>query len=312
MNIILAIFASTFVYCMVQLIIGFRKNQEERVVKRRLNAIRKIRRYDVTDKNAVNKGWRLNLSWIKIPASVERDLKTSGIKVTPQELVAIWGMVVFFPPLLLLLSGANLLICIGAPLIGALVPPLFVKIARKRRVEKFQNQLGEALLIFGSTIRAGVTFERAMITVADGLPEPICEEFSQTGYEMRNGTPVETAMDALADRMQSEDLRLVTSAVLIQKRVGGNLADILDNISGTIKDRISIKRNVKTLTSQGRISAQVIGALPVALMFIISGLTPGYMDPLFDTFLGHVMLGFAIFLECIGFFIMLKMTDIKY
>lgn len=312
MNILLAASASAFVYSLMQLLIGYRKNKEERMIRRRLSAVKKLRRYDRIEKESDSRKWRLDLSWIKIPVSIERDLKTSGIKITPQELIAIWAMAVFFPALLLLMLGVNLIICIAAPLIGAILPPVVIKIARKKRVEKFQNQLGEALLIFGSTIRAGITFERAMITLADGLPEPIGEEFAQTGYEMRNGTSVETAMEALAERMQNKDLELVTSAVLIQKRVGGNLADILDNISLTIKDRITIQRNVKTLTSQGRISAQVVGVLPVVLMLVLSVISPGYMDPLFHSTFGHFMLGAAAVLEGIGFACMIKMTDIKY
>lgn len=312
MKYLLAVIAAIFANSLVQILTGYRKNEEERLLKKRFQEIKKIRRYEAREVEDINKGIKLNLNWIRVPPSLEKDLKTSGLKVTSQELIVVWGMSAFIPPVLLLLLKVQLVTCVGISLVGAALPLLIIRRAKKKRVEKFQNQLGEALLIFSSTIRAGLTFERAMITVADGLPSPICEELLQTGNELRNGSPVETALDALAERMQSEDLKLVTSAVLIQKRVGGNLADILDNISTTIKDRITIQRNIRTLTSQGRISAQIIGALPIFLALTLSVIRFNYMEPLFQTDMGRISLSISIILELSGFSIMMKMTDIKY
>jgi len=311
MDYMLAVLSAVFIYSLIQVLAGY-QNSEKYLMKKRITQVKKIRRYQKEGLEEEENSYRLNLSWIRIPKNMERDLKTSGIKITPQEFAALWMMAAIIPPVLLLMLGAKLIISCGAAAAGATLPPVLVSISTKKRLDNFQGQLGEALLIISNTVRAGFTFERAMSSVAELLPDPIREELLQTGGEIQIGTPVEEAMDALAERMQNDDLRLVTSAVLIQKRVGGNLADILDNISGTIKDRIRIKRSIKTMTAQGRISAQVIGALPFVLVLIISVMTPGYMDSLFSTYLGRLLLLCALVLEGLGFFIIQKMTDLKY
>ena len=312
MRYVLAIAAAVFIYCLLQIGLGA-KHSDKRQIRKRLNSIKKIRRSQADSEDENRNDGKLNLSWIRVPVKMEQDLTTSGIKISPQEFAALWGMVAFaVPVLLLLIMRMNLLICLGAAVVGAMLPPIIVKSVRKKRVVKFQNQLGETLLILSNTIRAGLTFERALLTIAEGLPVPISEELLRTGGEIQVGTPVETAMDDLAERMQNEDLKLVTSAVLIQKRVGGNLADILEIISGTVKDRIEIKRNVKTLTAQGRISAQIVGVLPLALIGLVSLVSPTYMVPLFTTSLGTMLLVISVVLEGIGFAIMLKLTDINY
>lgn len=311
MKYLLAIAAAVFVYCLLRIGLGA-KDDEKRLIRKRLNSIKKVRKYQIDSEDENKSSWKVDLSWIRIPVKVEQDLTTSGIKISPQEFAALWGMAVFVLPLLLLMMRMGILICFGAAMAGALLPPVLVKGARKKRVEKFQNQLGETLLILSNTIRAGLTFERALLTIAEGLPVPISEELMRTGGEIQVGTPIETAMDDLAERMQNADLKLVTSAVLIQKRVGGNLADILEIISGTVKDRIEIKRKIKTLTAQGRVSAQIVGMLPFGLIGVISMTTPFYMVPLFTTSVGMMLLVLAVALEAIGFFIMMKMTDIKY
>lgn len=311
MKYLLAIAAAVFAYCLLQTGLG-RKDDEKRLIQKRLNSIKKMRSYQTNSEDKKKSGWRVNLSWIRIPVKIERDLTTSGIKISPQEFTALWGMAVFVLPILLLMMRMGFLVCVGAALAGALLPPVLIKGVRRKRVEKFQKQLGETLLILSNTIRAGLTFERALLTIAEGLPVPISEELLRTGGEIQVGTPIEIAMDDLAERMQNADLKLVTSAVLIQKRVGGNLADILEIISGTVKDRIEIKRKIKTLTAQGRVSAQIVGFIPFALIGIISMTSPSYMVPLFTTSLGRLLLFIAVILEAIGFFIMMKMTDIKY
>lgn len=311
-RIMYSVSAAVFVYFLMILIIGKVGTKEERLIRKRISNIQRLRQYHKIEAGEEKEKNRLDLSWVKLPAGIEKDLKTSGIKADPKEFAVIWLMVTIFPPILLLMAGGSILVAVGVTVAGAVFPPLFVKQSKKSRMEKFQNQLAEALLIFGNTIRAGLTFERALAKVAEGLPSPISEELKQTSHEMEVGSSIEAAMEALADRMQNEDLRLVTSAVVIQIRVGGNLADILDNISGTIKDRITIKRNIKTLTAQGRMSALVIGGLPFVLFGVVSMITPGYMDPMFETSVGHTLLIVAGVMEIIGFMIMAKMTDIKY
>lgn len=311
MKYLLAIAAAVLVYCLLRIGLGA-KDSDKHQLQRRLNSIKRIRRSQADGEDEKKDGWKVNLSWIRIPVKIERDLVTSGIKISPQEFTALWGMAVIILPILMLMMKMGFLICIGAAVAGAILPPVIVKSVRKQRLEKFQNQLGETLLILSNTIRAGLTFERALLTIAEGLPAPISEELQRTGGEIQIGTAIETAMDDLAERMQNDDLKLVTSAVLIQKRVGGNLADILEIISDTVKDRIEIKRKVKTLTAQGKMSGQLVGVLPLALIGVITVISPDYIMPLFNTSLGIMLLVIAVVLELAGFIVMAKMTDIKF
>lgn len=308
---LLAILAAVFVYYLLQSVLKA-KDEGKYLIRKRLSSIKKIRKYQIDSKDEKKSDWKENLRWIRVPVKTQQDLVTAGIKVSPQEFAILWIVVAFILPLLLLMMGISLLICLAVALAGSLLPPVWVKWARKKRLEKFQNQLGETLLILSNTIRAGLTFERALLMTAESLPLPISEELLQTGGEIRVGTPIETAMDDLAERMQNEDLRLVTSAVLIQKRVGGNLADIIEIIAGTVKDRVEIKRKIKTLTAQGRFSGQVVGLLPFGLIGILYLTSPDYILPLFYDSLGRMLLVIAVVLEAIGFFIMVKMMNIEY
>lgn len=307
----LSVSTGLFVFCLMQVFLELRGNKEQRMIRKRLSVIKRIRLHK-TEKEEEKAEYRLNLDWMKLPGWLERDLKTAGISVESKEFAATWLLTTFFFPLLAVMLGQDSLVCISAAVFGAMAPPVMVIISKKKRLEKFQNQLGESLLILSNTIRAGLTFERALQKTAEGLPSPIHEELMQTGREIEVGASIETALSSLAERMQNDDLKLVSSAVIIQKRVGGNLADILDNISFTVKDRITIKRNVKTMTAQGKASAMVLGMLPIGLMLILSFISPGYMNPMFQTSIGKTMLMVAAVMEITGFFIMMKMTDIKY
>lgn len=311
MSHLLSISAAVFMYSLVWLLLGV-KDDHSRNIYRRLHEIKRLRRYGSKIDSDKRGNRKINLSWLRVPKGLERDLKTSGIKMTTQEFAAMWIIAAVFPPLILLLSKKAMSVCCVTAVLGAFIPPVIVSRIRKKRVDRFQNQLGETLLILSNTLRAGFTFERALLSVADGLPSPIREELLQTGNEIQVGTSIEEAMDAMAVRMQNGDLQLVTSAVLIQKRVGGNLADVLERISETVKERIRIQRNIKTLTSQGRTSAQVVGVLPFALIGVVSVTMPGYMSPLFEFGLGRILLILAVVMESIGFFIMMRMTNIKY
>ena len=160
-------------------------------------------------------------------------------------------------------------------------------------------------------MRAGFSFLQAMELVSKEMEPPISEEFARTIRDMKLGTRLEKALEDMDVRVGCSEFSLVVTAVLIQHQVGGNLAQILDNISGTINERIRMRREVLALTAQGRASGWVLALLPVALALILSILNPSYLAPLWEDQIGRVAIGVAIVLEIIGFFVIHRIVDIE-
>jgi len=149
-----------------------------------------------------------------------------------------------------------------------------------------------------------------MDLIAKEMKPPVSIEFFKTIAEIRLGSSTETALLNMGKRSQSSDLDLVITAVLIQRQVGGNLAQILDTIGNTINDRIKMKREIKTLTAQGRLSSYILGALPFLLAALVLVLNPNYMDPVFDEPMGYMILGGGIVWQFIGFLLIQKIVNI--
>lgn len=199
-----------------------------------------------------------------------------------------------------------------AALIAAMMPFSLLDMARAKRITSINSQLGDALTILANSMRSGYSFVQSMDLVRKELPDPISKEFSRTIREINLGTATEDALLNMARRINSEDFDLIVTAVLIQRQVGGNLAEVLDNIAGAIRDRIRIKREVKTLTAQGRISGFIIGLLPVLLGIFMFCTNTSYIMELFTTKIGLMMLSGAIVGEIAGIFIIKKIVDIKF
>jgi tight adherence protein B len=229
-----------------------------------------------------------------------------------EEFILLWVAVTLIPAGLILFFGVSPVTAVGFAAAGAVIPPLVVSMARKKRLALFEKQLGDALGIISNCLRSGFSFQQAMESISGEMAEPISKEFAKTLREMRLGVPIEQAMENIVRRMQNQDLDMLVSAVLIQRQVGGNLADIIDNISVTIRDRLKIKGDVKVLAASGRISGMVIGLLPVFLMGILMFLNPTYVLTFFQTKVGIIMLCVAGVMEFTGFFMVTKIVDIKF
>ena len=187
---------------------------------------------------------------------------------------------------------------------------VYVLLKVSRREAAFTNQLGDCLMMVANAMRAGFSFLQAMDLVAKEMEPPISEEFKHVMRDIGLGASVERALDDMDKRVGSPDFSLVVTAVLIQQQVGGDLAHILDTISDTIQDRIRMRREIRTLTSQGRISGYVLGVLPFALAAFISVTNPGYLEPLFTERLGQIAIGIAVVMVLIGFIIIQRIVDI--
>ncbi|PWM45995.1 MAG: secretion system protein [Clostridiales bacterium] len=239
------------------------------------------------------------------------ELYVANIFLRPEEFIIIWLVSSIVIPVVLLFLGANAIMCLGVAIIGAVLPITYVKLKRRKRLAQFDKQLLDSLSIICNSLRAGLSFQTAMHCISQEMEEPISKEFGRVYRECQMGMSLELSFQRLVERTENKDLELMCSAVLIQKQIGGNLATVLDNIVGTIEERVKMKREIKTLTSAGMMSGYIIGALPLFMLVIMMVLNPTYVEVLFTTQMGNIMLIAAVVLEAIGFSIVKKIVSIK-
>lgn len=170
---------------------------------------------------------------------------------------------------------------IGA-IAGGFIPGIYVKQKQKQRLQKFQDQLADMLNLMVNGIRAGYSTMQAMESISKELPPPVCDEFRRVVQEMQIGIPMETALENLLRRIPSPDLDFVITAINVQREVGGNLSEILDSISFTIRERVRIKGEVRVMTSQVRASGAVLSLIPIGLACILWFLSPDYIIHMTD------------------------------
>ena len=209
----------------------------------------------------------------------------------------------------------------GGFLVGSRVPRIMINRAAKKRVLTFSEQLGDMLNLWVNALRSGYSVLQGMETIATEMPNPIAKEFERVVQEVRLGLSVEQALDNMYQRVPSEDLDLVITAVNIQREVGGNLAEVLDSISFTIRERVRIKGEVRVLTSQGRASGWIITLLPAAMALILYGINPTYIGQLFfkqppwiipNIFpCGWALTGVTLIMVAAGGFAIQKIVDIE-
>ena len=224
----------------------------------------------------------------------------------------IWGISALVPAGLVALFNFNIFVCTALVAAGTTLPPFLLRSAWKKRMALFDKQLSDALAIIGNCLRAGFSFNQAIESIAAEMPDPIAKEFAKTIREIRLGFAMEKALNNMVERLKNTDLELIVSAVLIQRLVGGNLSEILDNIADTIKQRLKLKGEIKVLTATGRTSGMVVGMLPVFLMGVLMLINPGYVGMFFNSAIGIAMLAAGGVLEFIGFMVVKKIVDIKF
>ncbi|HPV07746.1 MAG TPA: type II secretion system F family protein [Aggregatilineales bacterium] len=213
-------------------------------------------------------------------ASIRSQLRRADLKLTVVEYLAIHAVLaVVFGLVGLALRGV-----IGGGLgviAGFFAPRIYVTMRQRKRLKDFNDQLADILNLWVNALRAGYSVPQAMEAVANEAPAPASTEFRRVVAEISIGVPMETALNNMLSRINSEDLDLVFTAVNIQREVGGNLAEILDTISETIRERVRIKGEIRTLTAQGRITGMLIGFLPIGLAVLLLVINPSYMGQLF-------------------------------
>ncbi len=243
--------------------------------------------------------------------SIEIQLVRAGLPMRGAEFIVICLGVAFFMAVMAALLGGNIMLVVISSSLGLCLPLLILKIKIDQRKKAFNDQLGDTITLIANALRTGYSFMQAIEMVSREMPQPIGEEFARALREMNLGVTTEEALTNMTKRVTSEDLELVITAVLIQRQVGGNLAVILDSIANTIRARIKIKGQIKTLTAQGKISGLIIGVLP----FVIGGgiyiINPEYMKILFIDPLGRIMLAVGVVSQLIGILIIRKIINIE-
>ncbi len=198
-----------------------------------------------------------------------------------------------------------------AAVVGYNLPKLYMTRRRDKRVEKLNAQLPEALTIISNALKAGFGLLQALSSAADQLEHPIATELGRTIHEMNVGSSAEESLLALSERSGSYDLDIVVTAILVQRTVGGNLGEILDTVAETMRDRIRIRGEIRTLTSQQKLTGIVIGLLPIGIGVLFQILSPGYINPLFTTTMGKILIGLAVVLEVIGVLVIQRILKIE-
>jgi tight adherence protein B len=251
---------------------------------------------------------------------IARNLARADIKLTVTEFIGV--------KILAAIAGAGLGALAGraapeamllAALVGAVLisfaPDFYVNYAAGQRVKSFNNQLGDTITMMANALRSGSSFLQTLDLVSREAPNPTANEFRRVVQEVSLGLTTEGALQNLLKRVPSDDLDLLITAVTIQMESGGNLAQILDTIGHTIRERVRIKGEIQVLTAQGRISAYVISGLPIAIGLVISLINPTFMEPMFTFGLppqGWCCLPVtALVMIVIGFFVTMKVVDIE-
>jgi tight adherence protein B len=292
--------------------------------RRRRQVLRQLKTMGSLEETLSGTGGLLRRSIEQQPAWVQslsaytpriRDLgfliQQSGLTWTVDSLLLLclgWGF--GFGVAALILSRYMLVAGLAAAF-GSYLPIWYLKRKRKKRAEAFEAGLPEAIDLLGRAIRAGHPLSAGLKMVADETREPIAGEFERTFEEQRFGLPFDDAITAMADRVNLVDLRILVTAILIQREVGGNLAEVLDNLATVIRARFTIRRQLRVYTAQGRFTGYTLAVLPIIVGTCIYMLNPSYMKLLFTHPIGKLMVTVAAVMQVIGYLWIRKIVDIE-
>lgn len=258
-------------------------------------------------------------------ANLARELARADLVLKPSEFIAIRVGAILGAPAVAFLLGSSVLPALGNPIayllamvVGWWLPRFWVNRRKGKRLKAFNNRLADTITLIANALRSGSSFLQAIEMVVRETQPPISTEFGRVIREVNLGLPFEQALANLTRRVRSDDLELMGTAITIQHQVGGNLAEILDSIAFTIRERVRIKGEIKSLTAQVRMSGYVVGFLPVGLVGILMVIAPKFMDPMFQKPpeimglpMGVVILGAGAVMMIFGFLAIRKIVDIE-
>jgi len=255
----------------------------------------------------------LNRSLVRVQAALQlkRLLDQADLHITPSRLIMFSAMAGMLAALAASVTSISILLIFAAGIVAATLPFAHVWWKRKKRFDAFLENLPDALDLMSRALSAGHAFSEALHMVSAEMPEPIATEFRKTYEEQNLGLSLKLALENLTQRIPLLDLRMCVTAVLIQRETGGNLAEILEKVAYTIRERFRIMGDLKTLTTSSRMSAWLLCGLPIFVTIVITAMNPDYMTVLWKDQRGHYLIATALFLQVTGMLIVRKILRIK-
>lgn len=241
---------------------------------------------------------------------IQLELLRAGILLRPSELLAGMLMTAVLGAGVGYVVFRSIMSTLLFMLIGAAIPWIWVKVKQAKRNRDLLSQLPDAIDLISTALRTGFSFLRAVQLIGSQMQPPIADEFRRLGAEVQMGMSTDDALNNLVERTRCYDLELLVAAVQIHLTVGGNLSEILDNISGTIRERVRLQGEIAAATAEGRMSAAVLLAMPFAIAMVINVINPGYLRPLFTTPIGLALTLIAGVLMGIGAMVIRRMVEI--
>jgi tight adherence protein B len=296
-----------------------RRNARARLLRDRLAAVQKASEREPSEELALLRDEMLS----QIPAfdnllrrserisNLQLLLSQAGMEMRAGNMLVlclISGVV--FAVVTLLVSKAAVFAWVGL-LAGTLLPYSFVSYKRTRRFQKFEELFPEAIDTLARAVRAGHAFTTALELIANEISEPVSSEFRKLFEEQKFGMPVRDALLNMAERVPLVDVKFFVTAVMLQRETGGNLAEILDNLSYMIRERFKIMRQVRVFTAQGRLTMMLLMALPPVIVVVMLLMNPGFIRPLFDDPIGHTLIVAGITLQTVGYFVIRRIIHIQ-
>jgi tight adherence protein B len=238
-------------------------------------------------------------------------LQQAGMSWSLQTFVTLsLGLAIAFGSMMLI-ATQSIPVGVMATGLGAMLPNFYVRRRRTKRINAFEELLPESIDLVGRALRAGHPLSAGFKMAADDGPEPVAGEFRRIFEEQRFGLPLQDSLLGMADRVDLVDVRILVTAILIQREVGGNLAEILDNLSAVVRARFTIRRQVRVYTAQGRMTGYLLSALPILLFSILYMINGKYMSILFTDPIGKILIGVAVSMQLFGFLWIRKIIKIE-
>src|SRR6266853_322838 len=244
-------------------------------------------------------------------SELQKTLEQGNIDVRAGNFIMLCVISAFVFAAIAFIVGGNLLFGWVGALIGFFIPYAYASHRRTKRFQKFEEKFPEAIDTLARAVRAGHAFTTAIEMIANEVSEPVAGEFRQLFEEQKFGLPVRDALLNLTDRIPLVDVKFFVTAVMLQRETGGNLAEILDNLSYVIRERFKILRQVRVHTAQGRLTMVLLMALPPTIVVLMLMLNPSFIRPLFTDPLGHALIVGGITLQTMGYFVIRRIIRIQ-
>jgi tight adherence protein B len=295
------------------------RNARARLIKDRLATVDKAPERDPNEELALVRDEQLS----KIPAldtllrrsarvsAIQEALTQAGMKFRAGNFLLLCVLCGTLAGLAAIIYTKNPAIGWAALVIGGVLPYSLVSYRRQKRFEKFEELFPEAIDTLARAVRAGHAFTTALEMISNETAEPLASEFRKLYEEQKFGMPVRDALMNLTERVPLVDIKFFVTAVMLQRETGGNLAEILDNLSYVIRERFKIQRQVRVHTAQGRLTMALLMAMPPAVVAILAVFSPDFVKPLFYDPIGHALLVASIALQTVGYFVIRKIIKIQ-